>query len=63
MKCFEGSVQLMGLIKVYNKQIQDQIIGCGAYHKKKVESITAKHLALSANCVRFMLKEVLPNFR
>ena len=46
-----------------NKQIQDQIIGCGAYHQKKVESITAKHLAISANCVTFMMKELLPNFR
>jgi len=28
-----------------------------------VDSITAKHLALSANCVRLILNEIMPNLK
>ena len=63
VKMYEGSTRIIEFIKAYNSHLKYQILGCGAYYQKKVESVTAKHLAISSNCVRLILKEIMPSLK
>ena len=54
-------LKVLTLLQVYNSTLKSQVLLCKAYYDKKVESITAKHLALSSNCVLLIQREILPN--
>ena len=60
---YEGSKRIIEMIKAYNTHLKTQVLGCGAYYQKKVESITAKHLAYSLNCVRLISVELMPSLK
>ncbi|CDW75065.1 UNKNOWN [Stylonychia lemnae] len=55
---FEGASRLIEFIKFYNSVTCQLILGSGAFYQKKLESITAKHLSLTANCLCFVLDEI-----
>ena len=57
----ENLILSLEIIKYFNENLKGQIIGCGAFYAKRVDKITAKHLALVQNSIRFILNIILPN--
>ena len=55
---FEGTSRLIKFIQHYNTEVAKLILGSGVYEKKKLQTITAKHLSLTCNCISFVLDEL-----
>jgi hypothetical protein len=43
----QACTKLLELISIFNRILDEQILGSGAYNSKKLASITAKHLCKS----------------
>lgn len=54
---------IIEIIQKYNASLNTEVLGCGAFKREKVANITARHLALSSNCLMLLLNEILPNIR
>ena len=50
------------LSNLYNQLVVHEILGSGAFQSKKLSFISAKDLALSSNCISFLVDE-LPYLR
>lgn len=48
--------------KIFNSLVQEEILGGGAFQKKKLKHINSRHLALASNCIAFVLDQ-LPFFK
>jgi len=63
IKYYEGSLAIIEIIEKYNSSLNTEVLGCGAFKREKVANITARHLALSSNCLMMLLNEIMPNVR
>lgn len=63
IKYYEGSLAIIEIITKYNTSLNHEVLGCGAFKREKVSNITARHLALSSNCLMLLLNEIMPNIK
>jgi len=61
VKSSDFAIKTLEIIRQFNSHLKSQIIGCGAFYSKRVDKITAKHLALSQNSSCFILHVILPS--
>jgi len=58
----EAAMKLLDLLRTFNSRTSQLVLGAGAMHTARLKSITAKHLALSSQCLGLVVSQ-LPNIR